>query len=193
VAADGKTDTADIKAQINAKLAPLGMTFDQLIPVFQPMVTAAVKEVLAEMKLPEMLNASVVKGVDARMVSFAEEIQKRTAGTEVIQPSAPGVAPVGPGQPPAAGGFNLSQVLSNPAMLPVILQALGLGPKPAGELAGLEQLAGFAKAFGAINQAFVTPILEAQESGRRTALAQIGALAKTGSKMPWEVSDGKPI
>ena len=70
MAADGKTDTADIKAQINAKLAPLGMTFDQLIPVFQPMVTAAVKEVLAEMKLPEMLNASV--GTSMFTVPFAE-------------------------------------------------------------------------------------------------------------------------
>jgi len=190
VATDGKNEMPDVKAQINAKLAPLGLSFDQLLPVFQPMVTAAVKEVLAEMKLPEMLNASVVKGVDARMGAFAEEIQKRVAGagaaTEVIPPGQPN-----PGQPPN-GGFNLSQILSNPAMLPVILQALGLGPKPTEGIAGLSQLAEFAKAFGAINTAFVTPILEAQESGRRTALAQIGALAKTGSKMPWEADDKKP-
>ena len=80
MATDGKNEMPDVKAQINAKLAPLGLSFDQLLPVFQPMVTAAVKEVLAEMKLPEMLNASVVKGVDARMGAFAEEIQKRVAG-----------------------------------------------------------------------------------------------------------------
>jgi len=182
-------DDKDIRAQINAKLAPLGLTFDQLLPVFQPMVTAAVKEVLEEMKLPEILNASVAKGVDARMGVYVAQLNEKIAGAapEVVTPGQPQEK-----QPPAGGGFNLGALLANPQALSVILNMLGFSPKPTEGVAGLSQLADFAKAFGAINTAFVTPILEAQESGRRTALAQIGMLAKTGSKMPWDTDDKKP-
>jgi len=177
----------DVKAQINAKLAPFGMTFDQVAPIVQPFVTAAVKEVLAGMNIPEILNTSVAKTVDARMSSFMEALQKQQQGRDDAGGSgAPAATQPAPGAPPASGALNIDKML-------MVAQMLGLGPKAPTGLEGISQMAELAKAFGAISQAFVTPILEAQESGRRTAIGQITTLAKSGGKMPWESDEKKPV